>query len=95
MTERIETDLEGKVEGYIVWRQDWEESERDWGVRPDGYSLHLTTEDATAFAREYWKRMPREVPDEYSRESGRPYKTLVGKKVYSEVKASRNGVWYR
>lgn len=95
MTKKIEPNLEGKVTGYIVWRQDWEESERGWGIRPDGYSLHLSQSDVKAFVRQYWAGMPKEVPDEYSRESGSPYKMLVDKKTYDRVKNSGNGVWER
>lgn len=28
--------------------QEWEESERSWGVRPDGASLHFTENERTA-----------------------------------------------
>ena len=34
--------------------QYWEESERGWGVRPDGCSLHLTEADRKQFIKEYW-----------------------------------------
>lgn len=92
LNKKVNTNLEGKVSGYIVWRQDWEESELGWGVRPDGYSLHLTQEQAKRFAKEYWSTMPRDVPSEYSRESGSPYKTLVNNKTYEEITTSRYGV---
>lgn len=53
--------------------QKWEESERGWGCRPDGYSLHLTEEDRKSFIAGYWAMMPKAVPDEYSRPNGTPY----------------------
>jgi len=54
--------------------QKWEESERGWGVRPDGYSIHLTDADRHAYINKYWDSMPKSfVPDEYSRPSGTPY----------------------
>lgn len=86
------TNLEGKVGGHIVWRQEWLESERGWGVRPDGYSLHLTDADVSAFVRDYWETMPNTAPDEYSRPSGDPYTTLVDNDMYQRIKESRNGI---
>jgi hypothetical protein len=56
----------------------WEESERGWGVRPDGFSLHFSLEEHAMFLAAYYenekKRNPSgEVPDEYSRVCGEPY----------------------
>lgn len=45
----------------------WEESERGWGTRPDGYSFHRSQDEATKFINEYQSKLPKEVPDEYSR----------------------------
>ena len=50
-----------------VWCQLWEESEKGWGVRPDGYSLHSNQEDVKKYIKEYWDGMPKQTPDEYSR----------------------------
>ena len=47
-----------------VIKQLWEESERGWGIRPDGYSLHLNNEDRKQFIKEYWALLPDgPVPD--------------------------------
>lgn len=78
-----------------LYCQQWEESEQGWGVRPDGYSLHLTVEAVSAYVEEYWKRqLKREpnVPLEYSRPSGKPYSVEVNDQTYNEVKGSGNGV---
>ena len=40
----------------------WEESERGWGTRPDGCSLHISEEDYHKFIRAYWDKQPAEVP---------------------------------
>ncbi len=45
----------------------WEETERGWGTRPDGYSFHRSQDEATKFINEYQSKLPKEVPDEYSR----------------------------
>ena len=47
--------------------QTWTESEKGWGTRPDGYSLHLSEQDLDKFVELYWKDMPAQVPHEYSR----------------------------
>lgn len=78
---------------HQVWCQKWEESERGWGTRPDGFSLHLTKEDLDAFIRAYWDRMPKSyVPDEYSRPDGDPYRCPVNDRIYAKIKASKNGI---
>ena len=72
--------------------QKWEESERGWGTRPDGYSLHLTKADRVAFIEAYWRRMPDEVQDEYSRASGSPYSAEVDEATFARVKAGKRGI---
>lgn len=46
---------------------EWEESERGWGTRPDGYSIHISPEAYETWLAAYWARMPKETPDEYER----------------------------
>lgn len=70
----------------------WEESERGWGVRPDGASLHLSTEDSAQFVKAYWAQQPDEVPDEYSRPSGKPKLIEVDDETYEKIEASKNGI---
>ena len=73
--------------------QYWEESERNWGVRPDGLSLHLTSEDCSKYIKQYWDRMPPgEAPDEYSRPWGHPKVISVSKSdpVYKELVQKMN-----
>lgn len=74
--------------------QKWVESERGWGTRPDGFSLHLTDTDCEAFIKDYWDGMPDEVQDEYSRPDGTSYKATVDVKNFVKVKKSKNGVRY-
>lgn len=72
-----------------VYRIDWEESERGWGTRDDGYSLHATKNDAEKYVEDYWEGMPNCVPDEYSR-PGKPYLFEVDKKMHDEIQDKRN-----
>ena len=69
----------------------WEESERGWGTRPDGCSLHLTLADASAFEGAYWRRMPDLVPDEYSRPSSSPRPAYVTPLLYEQIEQQKNG----
>lgn len=73
--------------------QDWEEMERGWGSRPDGYSLHLDDEDRKRFIKAYWDKMPNHVPDEYSTPYGEPYwKDITDSALLAELEASENGI---
>lgn len=45
---------------------EWTEHERGWGQRPDGYTYHLTMEDAKKHIANHWAKHPVEVPNEYS-----------------------------
>lgn len=53
--------------------QKWEESERGWGTRPDGYSIHPSEEARSSYVKAYNDALPAEAPDEYERPSGAPY----------------------
>lgn len=87
---------------HTAWVQPWEESERGWGVRPDGYTLHLERADADLFLNAMRKRemegQPADyVPDEYTRPACDPYETLVDEVTYLALRANANegkhGVW--
>ena len=80
------------LEKRLVIRQDWEESERGWGVRPDGCSLHKTIEDCRAYISQYWDSMPRYAPNEYERPAGEPYHISVPKELYDEMAESDCGM---
>lgn len=56
-----------------AWVQQWTESERGWGQRPDGFTVHRTRADLLQYIADYWARMPDEAPDEYSRPDGKPF----------------------
>lgn len=75
-----------------VLRQNWLESERGWGTRPDGYSLHMNKVHRDQFVEDFNATLPDEVPDEYSRPDGKPFVTTVDEATFAEVKKSKNGV---
>jgi hypothetical protein len=80
---------------YPVVKQEWFESERGWGQRPDGYSLHLTSADRDAFVGDYWGSQPQTfpAPDIYSCPEHNDGKVIdVDKELYEEIKKSKNGI---
>ena len=70
----------------------WEESERGWGTRPDGCSLHLTEDNFQTFLKEYWNRQPSEVPDEYLRPAGKPVIAYASTSLYKRIQERDNGL---
>lgn len=74
----------------------WTESERGWGQRPDGASLHLTRDDAKAFIQAYWDRMPArsqlggDVPDEYSRPDNDGRTVMVDGPLRDHIAAAKD-----
>jgi hypothetical protein len=84
---------------YLIIRQDWTESERGWGLRPDGYSLHLTRADRDKFIEQYWEREKayneehgvEGVPDEYSRPEGDCFEFPVDRTTLNKVREGKYG----
>lgn len=96
-------ELPGVNCAYGAWMQEWEESERGWGVRPDGVAYYLT-EVAAIAGTEARVKMMREheavyykgrTPDEYSRPSGKPRFVPVSSQLIEEIKKSKDRVVYR
>lgn len=75
-----------------VFHVSWIESERGWGFRPDGCSLHLTKDDYQKFLKKYWDKMPNSVPDEYSKPSGEPEIVYVSPELYKRIQRSYLGI---
>jgi len=76
-----------KVEVFVIA---WEESERGWGTRPDGISIHKTKDDAAKYIASYWRRMNSQygssAPDEYERPvSEKPRSILVEESVALQI----------
>jgi hypothetical protein len=70
-----------------VYLQYWEESERDWGVRPDGCSIHLDLESHANYIDEVYRdrTFHQHVPNEYDRIVGDPIKVRVSEKLYEDL----------
>lgn len=82
---------------FTVVVQDWEESERGWGTRPDGYTLHLSEEDRKAFIKAYNQKHNNQptVPDEYTRPCGPGRLLEVGPETYEKMLTAKTekGIW--
>lgn len=76
---------------HLVIRVEWVESERGWGIKPDGYSLHINGEDVEKFIKAYWKKMPDAVQDVYSLPEGQTTQR-VDEATYKKIKKSKHGV---
>ena len=50
-----------------VYLQYWEESERGWGVRPDGCSIHISKDECMKYVKSIYSNRTKEVPNEYDR----------------------------
>ena len=79
--------------------QDWEESERGFGVRPDGFTLHLTLEAHKAYVEAFWRRQKERLgestPDEYTRTCGSPKPIDVNEMIYKKLvkHKDKDGLW--
>lgn len=73
-----------------IFLQFWEESERGWGVRPDGASLHIDIESHKNYIKEiYSSRDESHIPYEYERIVGNPIEVKVVESLYDIVSASK------
>jgi hypothetical protein len=68
--------------------QIWEESERDWGTRPDGCSLHLTEDEHTLYLDSIYSDRGDIVPHEYERVVGEPVVCFVSDTIFEKLQES-------
>ncbi len=69
-----------------VCMQYWEESERNWGIRPDGCSLHFNGKICKEYINEIYKDRDKEnVPDVYDKTVGEIILVKVKKELYELV----------
>lgn len=73
------------MQKYVAYLITWIESESGWGCRPDGISLHSTKEKAEQYVRDYWSRMPKNVPSEYSRPDGASELVEINEKLATDL----------
>lgn len=78
-----------------VWYYEWEESERGWGTRKDGLSLHATEGAARAYLKDHWARQPKgPTPDEYDRTtSDEPQMIRTEPELAAWIQAQDRRLW--
>jgi hypothetical protein len=70
-----------------VTLQFWEESERGWGVRPCGCSLHLGKSERDNYVKSIYECRDSDfVPNEYDRIIGEPIDAFISDVMFSRVK---------
>lgn len=72
---------------HTVFVQNWIERERGWGIRPDGFTIHLNKEHHRAYVDHYIKtnhNLP-EAPDEYTTIDGDPIEIEVDSELYNRI----------
>ena len=75
----------------MVYLQYWEESERGWGIRPDGCSLHIDLAHHKLYiSKIYEDRDINDVPYEYDRVVGDPIQVIVSDDIFNQVKNNGN-----
>ena len=77
---------------FSLYAIEWEESERGWGTRPDGFSFHRSVEEAEEYLKDFISKQPKEVPDEYSRPVGKAKLMEVSEDLHEFVMQS-GSVW--
>ena len=86
----------GVPKTFPIVVQKWEETERGWGCRPDGWTMHLNVAAHAAYlkAREAEHKADYArtgvVPDEYTRPSGTAYPMDVDEATYNKIAAAPN-----
>jgi len=66
--------------------QIWEESERGWGVRPDGCTIHINEKIRLDYIDGVYRhRDSKDIPDEYDRPIGTPIECFVSDGLYEKI----------
>lgn len=82
-----------------VYVQNWEESERGWGTRPDGYTIHPNLAHRNEYVNWYYQTHNNSTlaPDTYARVDGAPTPVEVDRAFYtklvSRTKSQDVAVW--
>lgn len=67
--------------------QNWEESERGWGTRPDGFTVHLDKEQHKKYVQWFYQKHNNAdaAPDSYTRVYGDPIEVEVDGVLYDRI----------
>ena len=75
---------------HTVIGQNWTESERGWGQKHWGTTLHLSREDRDAYVAAHWAKEKKEnkgggTPEWYVRDEGNPFEVEIDNKTYRKL----------
>ena len=72
----------------------WTESERGWGTRPDGFSVHVSAEEALQYVERHWASFPSgRAPDEYDRpDSEKPFGVVLQDAAFARLLKEKKSV---
>lgn len=73
-----------------VFLQLWEESERGWGVRPDGCSLHIDNNELDRYVEDIYKDRGDNIPNEYERTIGGSIEAFIDNELFTKVSTNKN-----
>jgi hypothetical protein len=68
-----------------VFLQIWEETERSWGIRPDGCSIHIDSDSHKKYIDNIYSNRGDNVPDIYERINGDVIIAFVEDGLYKEL----------
>jgi hypothetical protein len=66
----------------------WEESERGWGIRPDGCSIHLDQSEFKKYISKIYDSRTDDVPYEYDRVVGKIIDCFISDTLFDKLKES-------
>ena len=72
--------------------QIWEESERGWGTRPDGCSMHIDLKERENYIQTIYNSRKSEIsiPDEYERIVGEGVEAFIEDDLYNLVQKDKS-----
>lgn len=70
----------------------WTETERGWGQRSDGCSVHLTKDDYNVYVKKYWDALPDKTPDEYDRPDNSIRNIVIFDDLFVKLQESEFGI---
>lgn len=83
------------MNSYTVVVQRWIESERGWGQRPDGFTLHTTAAVRDAYVAQFTGGYHYPAPDTYSLPAGDPFFTNVDAGTHGALVANpAHTIWF-
>ena len=72
--------------------QIWEESERGWGTRPDGCSMHIDLKERENYIQTIYdsRKSETSIPDEYERIVGEGVEAFIEDSLYNLVQKDKS-----